>query len=167
MYVCETPSDARAGATQSHEWVARAIALLSTATCQLDHEQAAHRMILPGTEGGLLTRHALRVCAYIDSHIADRVLVADLCALVQLSEAHFSRAFKRAFGKSPHAFVIRRRVELAAQYMLQTELPLSDIARQCGFADQAHLCRSFRQRTGHTPAAWRRAHSGADSQHRG
>jgi AraC family transcriptional regulator len=90
-------------------------------------------------------------------------------SLARLSEAHFSRAFKRTFGTSPHAFVIRRRVELATQYMLQTEAPLSDIALRCGFSDQPHLCKQFRQITGHTPAAWRRAHNGKDAgeQHRG
>jgi AraC-like DNA-binding protein len=49
-------------------------------------------------------------------------------------------------------------VELAAQYMLTTDAPLSDIALGCGFADQAHLCKRFRQAAGQTPAAWRRAH---------
>jgi AraC-like DNA-binding protein len=85
------------------------------------------------------------------------VLVADLSALVQRSEAHFSRSFRRTFGHSPHAFVVRRRVELAGQHMLQTGAPLSDIALRCGFVDQAHLCKHFRKLTGETPAAWRRA----------
>jgi AraC-like DNA-binding protein len=60
-----------------------------------------------------------------------------------------------------------RRVELAAQYMLQTEVPLSDIALQFGFADQPHLCKHFRKITGQTPAAWRRAHgaAGDDNKH--
>jgi AraC family transcriptional regulator len=185
MYVGETPGDLRVGATQSHEWVRRVIAHLDTAACQLGHEQVAHRAILkaasllrkqidpelaeeiPARGGGLLSRHARKMCAYIDSHITDRLLVTDLCALVNLSTAHFSRVFGRTFGKTPHAFVIWRRVELAAQYMLQTEAPLSDIALRCGFADQPHLCKHFRKITGHTPAAWRRAHSGAgdDNQH--
>jgi AraC-like DNA-binding protein len=93
---------------------------------------------------------------------AGSVLVADLCALLELSEAHFSRAFKRTFGESPHAFLIRRRVELAAQYMLQSEARLSDIAQSCGFTDLPHLCKQFRHMTGHTPAAWRRAHKRED-----
>ena len=93
---------------------------------------------------------------HIDRHVTNRVLVADLCALVQRSAAHFSRSFRHTFGHSPHAFVIRRRVELAAQYMLQTDTSLSDIALRCGFVDQAHLCKHFRQVTGETPAAWRR-----------
>jgi hypothetical protein len=45
-------------------------------------------------------------------------------------------------------------VELAAQYILQTEAPLSDIALHCGFTDQAHLRKHFRQSTGQPPAAW-------------
>jgi AraC-like DNA-binding protein len=46
---------------------------------------------------------------------------------------------------------------LAAKYMLQTEMSLSDIALGCGFVDQAHLCKHFRVVTGETPAVWRRA----------
>jgi AraC family transcriptional regulator len=180
MYVGEVPGGSQVGATHSHEWVHHVIALLDAAVCQLDHDQAVHGTILkaasllrkqmdpavaraaPDQRGGLRAWQARKVRAYIDGHITAPVLVADLCALVQLSEAHFSRAFRRTFGKSPHAFVIRRRVELAAQYMLQTEAPLSDIALRCGFSDQPHLCKHFRQTTGYTPAAWRRAHRWED-----
>ena len=179
-YLGETQAVAKIGPTGPREWVQHVIALLDAAVCQLDREQAVHGTILkaasllrkqidpevaqaaPDRRGGLRGWQARKVRAYIDSHIAGPVLVADLCALVQLSEAHFSRTFRRTFGRSPHAFVIRRRVELAAQFILQTEAPLSDIALRCGFADQPHLCRHFRQITGHTPAAWRRAHSSED-----
>jgi AraC family transcriptional regulator len=94
---------------------------------------------------------------YIDSHLTEPVPVADLCVLIGRSKAHFSRSFKRTFGESPHAFVIRRRLELAARHMLRTDAPLSDIALRCGFIDQAHLSKHFRQSTGQAPAAWRRA----------
>jgi AraC family transcriptional regulator len=180
MYVGEAPSGSQVGAAQSHEWVHHVIALLDAAVSQIDHERAVHGTIVhaasllrqlidlevaqaaPDSTGGLRAWQARKVHAYIESHIAGPVLVADLCALVQLSEAHFARAFRRTFGKSPHAFVVKLRVELAAQYMLQTEAPLSDIALSCGFADQSHLCKHFRQATGHTPAAWRRAHRTED-----
>ena len=112
----------------------------------------------PGGRGRLLAWQARKVRDYIDGHIAGPVLVADLCALVQRSEAYFSRSFKRTFGESPHSFIVRCRLELAAQYMLTTDARLSDIALRCGFADQAHLSKHFRQATGQTPAAWRRAH---------
>ena len=105
----------------------------------------------------LLAWQARKVLEHIERYITQRVLICDLCALVQRSEAHFSRSFKRTFGLSPHAFVVQRRVELAVQYMLQTDTSLSDIALQCGFVDQAHLCKHFRRLVGATPAAWRRA----------
>ena len=162
---------------RSQDWVHHVISLLDAALHQLYRtEEAAHGTILkaasllrqqidppapqqaPDGRGRLLAWQARKVRDYIDSHITGPVLVADLCALVQLSEAHFSRSFKRTFGQSPHSFVVRRRVELAVQYMLTTDAPLSDIALRCGFADQAHLCKLFRNAAGQTPAAWRRAH---------
>jgi AraC family transcriptional regulator len=179
-YLGETAAVAKVAWTGPREWMRHVIALLDSAACQLNRHQPVHDTILeaaallrkqidpegaeapPDRKGGLRVWQARKVRAYIDSHIEGPVLVADLCALVRLSEAHFSRAFGRTFGKSPHAFVIGRRVELAAQYMLQTQAPLSDIALRCGFTDQPHLCKLFRQTTGQTPAAWRRAHSSED-----
>jgi len=178
----ETLAVSSLGTTRSREWMHRVIMLLEAALGQLHNQvhpaqgtllEAAsllRKQIDPEVaeaardrRGGLLAWKARKVRDYIDSRITEPVPVAELGALVQLSEAHFSRAFKRTFGKSPHAFVIRRRVELAAHYMLQTEAHLSDIALRCGFTDQPHFCKHFRQATGHTPAVWRRAHSNKDA----
>jgi AraC family transcriptional regulator len=162
---------------RSREWMHRVMTLLEAALGQL-HNQAdsaqgtlleatslLRQQIHPpaaravsGEHGRLLAWQVRTVLEHIDSHITGPVFVADLCALIQRSEAHFSRSFKRTLGASPHAFLVRRRVELAAQYMLTTDASLSDVALQCGFTDQAHLCKHFRQSTGQTPAAWRRAH---------
>jgi AraC family transcriptional regulator len=171
----ETLAVSKLDATRAREWMHRVISLLDAALRQLhDQEHAAQGTLLeaasllrqqvhppgaaevPDARGRLLAWQARKVRDYIDSHITGPVLVADLCALVGRSEAHFSRSFKRTFGESPHAFVVRRRVELAAQYMLTTDVSLSDIALRCGFADQPHLCKQFRQAAGQTPAAWRR-----------
>jgi AraC family transcriptional regulator len=170
------PADVAAlGTGQSREWERRVLTLLDEAARQLQSSQIAHGTILEAAsllrkqigaqpthelhaEGGrLLAWQARRVSDYVDSHITGPIPVAELCALIGRSEAHFSRSFKRTFGKSPHAFVIRRRLELAAQYMLQSDASLSDIAARCGFTDQAHLCKQFRRSMGQTPAAWRRA----------
>jgi AraC family transcriptional regulator len=168
---------AKLSARRSREWVRHVLILLDEAVHQLQSsDEVAQGAIfeatsllrkqidseppqeLPDGGGRLLAWQARKVRDYIDGHITGPVPVADLCALIDRSEAHFSRSFKRTFGESPHAFVIRRRLELAARYMLQTDAPLSDIALRCGFTDQAHLCKHFRQSTGQTPAAWRRAH---------
>jgi AraC family transcriptional regulator len=161
---------------RSHEWMHRVISLLEAAVAHLHNQvhpaqgaliEAASLLrqqvdyapakIASDEPGSLLAWQARKVRDYIDNHIAGPVLVADLCALVKRSEAHFSRSFRITFGRSPHAFVIRRRVELAAEEMLQTDKSLSQISIDCGFADQAHLCKQFRSVTGKTPAAWRRA----------
>ena len=162
---------------RSPDWVHHVISLLDAAMHQLyNEEKTAHGTLLraasllrqqidppaarevPDGRGRLLAWQVRKVRDYIDSHITGPVLVTDLCAVIQRSEGHFSRYFKRTFGESPHAFLVRRRVELAAQYMLTTDAPLSDIALRCGFSDQAHLCKHFRQAAGQTPAVWRRAH---------
>jgi len=167
---------------KTHDWVHHVIALLNAAVDQLHDQQegAKHtirkassllrkRLEPRATENvsdgkeRLLAWQARKVCGYIDTHISSRVRVAELCALVQLSEAHFSRSFKRTFGQSPHAFLVRRRLELATRYMLETDASLSDIALRCGFVDQAHLCKHFRQATGQPPAAWRRARTANDA----
>jgi AraC family transcriptional regulator len=182
-YFKETPAVSKLGAMRSREWMHRVISLLETAVGQFQNQvHPAQGMLLEatsllrqqidppaakaahGASGRLLAWQARKVRDYIDSHIMEPVLVADLCALVHRSEAHFSRSFKSTFGESPHVFLVRRRVELAAHYMLTTHANLSDIALGCGFVDQAHLCKHFRAVTGETPAAWRRARraQGAD-----
>jgi AraC family transcriptional regulator len=105
----------------------------------------------------LLPWQASRVREYIEINLAQPIKVSDLSALVYRTEAHFSRAFKRSFGHTPHAYVLRRRIEVASQLMIESSTPLSQIALKCGFNDQAHLCKQFRKHTGATPAAWRRA----------
>jgi AraC family transcriptional regulator len=164
-------------ARRPREWVKCVMTLLDAAIGELNREEHPAKCTLlqaaslireqidpqavaaAADEGGrLLPWQARKVRDYVDGHIEGPIRVAELCALIQRSEAHFSRAFKRTFGASPHAFVIQRRLELAAQYMLETHTCLSDIALRCGFTDQAHLCKHFRQATGQTPAAWRRAH---------
>jgi AraC family transcriptional regulator len=167
------PENSLARTSKPQEWIEQVIRLLETADRQLDFTNAAHgaivqaisllrkqivpREALGGGRGQLLFWQAQKVLMYIDSHITDRVYVAELGALVRCSEAHFSRLFKRTFGESPYTFVVRRRVELAARRMLDTEIPLSDVALSCGFTDQAHLTNRFRQVMHYTPSAWRRA----------
>jgi AraC family transcriptional regulator len=163
----------RLGSDRSRELMRRIFDLVDEAGRTGDRHHPAQSMLLEaatllrqqihsavgvvGARGCLVNWQARKVRDYIDSHIEGPILVADLSVVAQLSEAHFSRAFKRTFGESPHAFVMRRRVELAARYMLTTDGSLSDIALRCGFTDHSHMCNQFRQAVGETPGAWRRA----------
>jgi AraC family transcriptional regulator len=161
-------------------WIPSVIGLLHAATRQLPHDAAAKTAIEQATSllqeqmrfearraGGLLPWRARKVLEYIDAHLSGPVRVSDLSAVARLSEAHFSRSFKRAMGVSPHTFVLRRRVDLAARLMLQSPASLAEIALCCGFTDQSHLCNQFRKRTGESPARWRRAHRGESGRKQG
>jgi AraC family transcriptional regulator len=110
------------------------------------------------TRGGLAAWQIARVRAYIDSNLHRTIHIQDLSAVARRSKAHFSRKFKLAVGESPHAFVVRRRLERASHLMMTSAASLSEIALNVGFSDQAHLCRLFRQAFGQSPASWRREH---------
>lgn len=164
------------GQTELQTLVSSVVDLLDTAKRQLDVNREAARASI--SRASLLlwveinkdfechpSRHLRRALSgwqirrlsdYIDANLSRRILVSDLSALVQRSEAHFARAFKKTFGVGPHSYVLRRRVQKASQLMLVSDDSLSDIALACGLTDQAHLCKIFRQMTGRTPAAWRR-----------
>jgi AraC family transcriptional regulator len=104
-------------------WIESVIGLLDVATQQLDSSKEAaqsaielatsllHEQMRPHSRegsraaGGLLAWQVRKVREYVDANIAGRVLVLNLSAVVNLSEAHFSRMFKRTFALSPHAFV--------------------------------------------------------------
>jgi len=117
--------------------------------------------------GGLVAWQIARVQTYIENNLDRTLHIRILSAVVYLSPAHFCRKFKLAFGESPHAYVVRRRLEKACHLMMTSAASLSEIALSAGFSDQAHLCRLFRQAFGQTPNSWRREYEvhSADQSH--
>lgn len=107
--------------------------------------------------GGLCAWQVRKVTAFIEASLARTIRNEDLAALVRLTPAHFGRAFRNSVGEPPHEYVIRRRIERAQGLMLSTDASLSDIALDCGLADQSHLTRLFRRLVGESPSHWRRA----------
>jgi AraC-like DNA-binding protein len=122
-------------------------------------EELGHREAQPPEQvrGGLAPWQVRKVAIYVDAHLDRSIRNEDLAALVRLNPSHFGRAFRNSFGEPPHEYVIRRRVERAQGLMLSSAASLSDIALDCGLADQSHLTRLFRRVVGESPRAWRRA----------
>jgi len=87
-----------------------------------------------------------------------KLTVAEMAATVGLSESWFNTVFKNSTGQTPLQWQLAKRVELAQQIMLESEITVTDVAARLGFTDQAHLTRTFRHVVGDTPAAWRRTH---------
>jgi AraC-like DNA-binding protein len=139
-------------------------ACISQATSILRSELQRHATVskLSSGPGELAGWQVRRIRAYIDSHLSETIHVKDLSSVARRSTAHFCRAFKRTFGQTPHAYLTARRLSRAQALMLEGDEPLSIIALLCGFTDQAHLSKLFRQHTGETPAAWRRRRAFAD-----
>ena len=107
--------------------------------------------------GGLATWQARRTLAHIEANLASKMDIDDLANGVALSRSHFSRAFKRSLGFTPMEYVVVRRVERAKAMISGTREPLAEVALACGFADQAHLSRRFRDIVGSSPGRWRRS----------
>jgi AraC family transcriptional regulator len=105
--------------------------------------------------GGLAPCQIARILIYIESHIDATIRVSDLAKVANLSALYFPRAFRLSFNRSPHAYLMRRRIARAQVLMLRSAACLGQIAAECGLSDQAHFSRLFRRFLGETPGAWR------------
>ncbi len=114
-------------------------------------------MAEPGADGGgMAPWQVRRVRAYVEERLHEALTVQRVAEAVRLSCSHFSRAFKASFGLSPHAYIMKRRIERAKLLMQTSNEPLVQIALACGLSDQAHFSRAFRRAEGCSPSAWRR-----------
>jgi AraC-like DNA-binding protein len=140
----------------AREYLSRALALL-----QADPADAAPGHPVPTTRnrGGLTRWQIDRIARHVGSNIGSPIKATDLAALVRLSASHFFHAFKDSFAETPLAYVARRRMALAQQMMLTSDVPLAQIALACGLCDQSHFTRVFRRVIGTSPHAWRRQHA--------
>jgi AraC family transcriptional regulator len=118
-------------------------------------QYAAAKPILPIYEGGLSQHQLVKVLDYINDHLDQEIKLADLAALLDMSQFHFSHLFKQAIGTSPYQYLLQQRIERAKQLLQQTERSIMDIAFACGFNSHSHLSKQFRQMTGTTPKAYR------------
>lgn len=133
------------------------IATVRALCCRL--EPARQPLVAPHARavvrGGLAPGALRRVREHIHSRLADRIQLSELAAIAELSDCHFSRAFKQSMGMPPHQYVMQRRIEVAAMLIEQTDRPLSEIALEVGFSDQSHFTRMFSRLARQTPRDYR------------
>jgi AraC family transcriptional regulator len=106
---------------------------------------------------GFTSKHYRRVLELVRRRFAETITLKDMAEEATLSPYHFSRLFKETIGKTPMQFVTSYRIEQAKKLLADPNLLMSDIAQRCGFADQAHFSRTFKQLEGLTPKDYRQA----------
>jgi AraC-like DNA-binding protein len=100
-------------------------------------------------------RHLLRAKDLADARYGEPLSVEDLAGAAGLSRAHFSREFKQAFGESPHAYLLTRRLERAAALLRATDRSILDICLSVGLQSLGSFTSSFKRTYGVSPAAYR------------
>jgi len=101
------------------------------------------------------TRHLLRAKDLADARYFERLTVDDLARAAGLSSAHFSRAFRRAFGESPHAYLLTRRLERAAALLRNTDRSVAEICFSVGLQSVGSFTSSFTKTFGVPPQRYR------------
>lgn len=108
-------------------------------------------------EDGLSRDQLQQTIDYIQANLDQTIKLADIATLLGMSQYYFCRLFRQSMGIPPYQYVIRQRIEWAKQLLRRDrQTSISDIALDCGFANQSHLSKYFRQLTGTTPRAYRR-----------
>lgn len=92
---------------------------------------------------------------FIEENLAEDITIADMAAVVHISQFHFARAFKTATGESPHRYLTQRRIERAKILLSVTRLAIAEVAYRVGFYNQSHFTAQFRKLTKVTPKQYR------------
>ena len=109
----------------------------------------------PTTQDPDLLRRLLRAKDRMDAASHEAWPVERLAHVSGVSEAHFARSFKQAFGVPPHRYLLTRRIERAMALLRDTDIPITDIAFQTGWESLGTFGRTFRDITGESPSAVR------------
>lgn len=99
----------------------------------------------------LLLRRLLRAKDQLDAASHEAWPVSRLAAVSGVSEAHFARSFKAAFGVPPHRYLLSRRIERAKALLRDTDEPVTEIALRTGWDSLGTFGRVFRDITGENP----------------
>ena len=102
-------------------------------------------------------RHLLRAKDLADARYFEPLGVDDLARAAGLSRAHFSREFRRAFGESPHSYLLTRRLERAAALLRTTDRSVADVCLSVGLQSVGSFTTTFTRTFGASPTAYRAA----------
>jgi AraC family transcriptional regulator len=107
-------------------------------------------------QGGLAAWQIRRATEFLEANLQGNISLYSVATECELSVSHFARAFRKTFGQPPYRWLIERRIDMARTYLLNSALPIADIALRCGFSDQSALNKSFKRFGKQSPGELRR-----------
>jgi len=102
-------------------------------------------------ENGLSEAECRRLRRHIDERLGSELRLNELAEFCGLGARHFTTVFRRAFGTTPHRYVMQRRLERGATLLCHSSFDIAEIALQAGFSSQSHFTTAFRKSFGITP----------------
>lgn len=109
-------------------------------------------------ERSLPTSVVDRAIEFMRANLQNSIRLADVAQAVGLSPGRLARLFKSSYGYPPHRYLINMRIAHAQRLLEATNMPIAEIALECGFSHQEHLTHRFRRSYGTTPAVYRRTY---------
>lgn len=125
----------------------------SLGTALAAHLLRRYARVSSAVRRGLSRSQLQRVMNFIGDNLTSNLSLSSLAAVAGLGASTFRALFKQSVGVPVHQYVIRRRVEVAANLLSRGNVRLSEVAVQAGFVDQSHMARCMRRVLGMTPAA--------------
>jgi len=101
-------------------------------------------------------RKAVETALWIEANAAEPVGLEHAARYAGFSPFHFLRLFSKVTGVTPHQYLLRTRLRRAARLLSQEDLPVTDVALDCGFADLSNFVRTFRRAAGVSPGRFRK-----------
>ena len=118
-----------------------------------------HPRLIAGTAGGAVERE---MAQFIHDHFDQELTLDQIAASAALSPGACCRLFKRHMGCSPFTYVQNLRLQRAARLLETTDEPITQVAARCGYGSPSYFTKSFREKTGLSPSAYRKRLPGED-----
>ena len=108
---------------------------------------------------GLAPFKLKQILDLIGDSFTEEVSTSQLANYLHMSQFHFTREFKKSVGVTPYHYIMQQRVKMAKRVLKQQDASIAEVAVECGFSNQSHLGRVFKQHTGTTPKRFRDGNS--------
>jgi AraC family transcriptional regulator len=129
--------------------------LATALSAHLLRHYATRKHVLREHDDGLSKLKLQQAIAYINEHLGENLSLTAIADELDMSQFHFCRLFKQSMGMTAHQYLIQQRIERAKVLLRRSELSITEIAIECGFAHQSHFAKYFRKSTGVSPSQFR------------